>query len=100
MGPESWIKELIEIDIERRWIAQQRARIQEKVQTLKASLELLLSSEEEAENTSQLESYQGLLQDLNRSHWTLSRKSWNKQDSITSWSFSRAKNIQRSYAEW
>ncbi|KAJ6137745.1 hypothetical protein N7471_004231 [Penicillium samsonianum] len=29
-GPESWIKELIELDIEGRWIAQRKAYIQEK----------------------------------------------------------------------
>lgn len=99
-GPESWIKELIENDIERRWIAQRRARIQEKVQTLETSSDLLLSSEGEAEHASQLELYKGLLQDLNRSHWALSRKSWNKRESIKSWSFSRAYNIQRSYPDW
>ncbi|KAJ6187026.1 hypothetical protein N7519_001934 [Penicillium mononematosum] len=54
-GPESWIKELIELDIEERWVAQRKACIQEKLQTLKSSSELPLSSEDGAKHASQLE---------------------------------------------
>jgi hypothetical protein len=98
--PESWIKELIEIDIEERWVAQRKACIQEKLQTLKSSSELPLSSEDGAKHASQLKSYEEQLKDINKKHWALSRKKWNKKSAITSWSFRRAYDIQRSYAEW
>jgi hypothetical protein len=99
-GPESWIKELIEIDIERRWIAQRKVCIQEKVQTLQISSELLLSSEDEAKHASQLKIYKERLTGLNKRQWALSRKKWIKEDSIDSWSFRRAYHIQRKNPDW
>ncbi|KAJ5236000.1 hypothetical protein N7489_006091 [Penicillium chrysogenum] len=98
--PESWIKELIELDIEERWVAQRKVCIQEKLQTLQASSERHLSFEDGAKHASQLESYEEQLKDLNKRHWALSRKKWNNRTSITSWSFSRAYDIQRSYPQW
>ncbi|KAJ5534864.1 hypothetical protein N7527_001118 [Penicillium freii] len=89
-GSESWIKELIEIDIEGRWISQRKACIQQKVQALQISSELLLFSEDEAKYASQLEIYKEQLKDLNKRHWALSRKKWVKEGSIKSWSFNRA----------
>ncbi|KXG45304.1 uncharacterized protein PGRI_042170 [Penicillium griseofulvum] len=99
-GPESWIKELIEIDIERRWIAQRKVCIQEKVQNLQISSELLLSSEDEAKHASQLKIYKDQLTDLNKRQWALSRKKWTKEGSIDSWSFGRAYHIQRKNPDW
>ncbi|CAG8014257.1 unnamed protein product [Penicillium nalgiovense] len=99
-GPESWIKEIIEIDIEGRWVAQRKACIQGKLQTLQAPSELPLSSEDRAKHASSLKSYEEQLKDLNKRHWALSRKKWNKRTSITSWSLRRAYGIQRSYPEW
>lgn len=99
-GPESWIKELIELDIEGRWIAQRKAYIQEKVLALQISSELLLSSEDEAKYASQLKIYKEQLEDFNRRHWALSRKKWTKEGSIESWSFRRAYHIQRACPDW
>ena len=99
-GSESWIKELIEIDIEGRWISQRKACIQQKVQGLQISSELLLSSEDEAKYASQLEIYKEQLKDLNKRHWALCRKKWIKEGSIKSWSFNRAYRRQRACPDW
>ncbi|KAJ5385241.1 hypothetical protein N7517_003152 [Penicillium concentricum] len=99
-GREIWIKEPIEIDIERRWISQRKGCIQEKVQVMQNSSELLLSSEDEAKHASQLKIYKDQLTDLNRRHWALCRKQWIKKESMKSWSFKRAYDRQRKDPDW
>lgn len=56
-GSGSWIKKLIEIDIEKHWIAQRNACIQQKIQILQISSERPLSSGDEAEHAWQFNIY-------------------------------------------
>lgn len=93
-----WCKELVELDINRRWVIQRKEWLEGKITTIETSVKSKMRLQ--TSQIHKINAYKKQTQSLIPSYWDIQRKQWSSSDSIKSVSASRALKRQRKHPDW
>lgn len=95
-----WSQNLIEADIEARWIVQREICVGEEVRALEKTMSLCPDGQKTTELSHQLNTYQEELQDLGKRYWIHSRSYWKLEGGMPGGVFIRGFRACREDPDW